>query len=145
MVAVYLGSPSSHVGSEYLTAADIGPGEHLALVRDWENRGSKGLALFLKGFRKPLLLDNNAITALGRDFKEANWDLWFRKEVALSTSGTEISVRGIPRYLPPAPSPKASLAAELAATLARATAPPHNRTDAIAILRGAADLLAARQ
>jgi hypothetical protein len=128
--------------SEYLSVSDI-QGEQTTVIRDWESRGSEGLAVYLKGFRKPLLLDKTAVAALGRDLKEMNWYAWFQRELKLSISETEISVRGVPRYEPPKPKPSNDIARDLADALMRATAPPHSRSDTIAILRAAADILAA--
>jgi hypothetical protein len=145
MTVVYSEAPPSDVGPKYLVAADFAPGEHSVFIRDWESRGSEGLAVYLKGFRKPLLLDKTAVAALGRDFKEMNWDAWFQRGVTLSISETEISVRGVPRYAPPAPKPSNDIASDLAAVLSRAITTTHDRNNMVSLLRGAADLLLARQ
>jgi hypothetical protein len=126
----------------YLTAADIAPGEHTAFIRDWESRGNKTLARYLRGFKKPALLNEKTINALGRVFKETNWELWFRREVILSTSGTNISVKGVHRYEPPAPKPTNDTAGDLAAVLMRAIAAPHDRANIAKILREVSSWLA---
>jgi hypothetical protein len=133
------------VGTEYLSVDDIGPGEHHAYIREWESRGDGKMALFLKGYRKAVLLDKNTIAAMGRDFHETNWDLWLRKEVTLSTSETDILVKGVPRHEPPAPKPSNDIASDLAAVLSRAITTTHDRNNMVSLLRGAADLLLARQ
>jgi hypothetical protein len=130
--------------SEYLTVSDLKPGEHRAFIREWEARGSKALALYLRGYKKPILVNKKTIDELGRDFRETNWELWLRREIRLSISETEISVKAASKY-EPAPKPSNDVAKDLAAVLMRAAAPPHTRADTIAILREAATLLAARQ
>jgi hypothetical protein len=134
--------PPSDVGTEYLSVDDIGPGEHHAYIHEWESRGDGKIALYLRGYRKAVLLDKNTIAAMGRDFKETNWDAWLRKGVTLSTSETEISVKAVPRHAPPVPKPSIAQdrARQLADLLALAI---DDRNQTAEILRRAADLLLA--
>jgi hypothetical protein len=129
----------NEVIEEILTAADLGPGEHRVRV-DEVTGGSR---LYFKGYQKPFVMDQETFRALAKDFGEGNSAKWWGREVILSASGADVAVRARVTSSP-AIAPQPILANELADALMRAIAPPHSRTDAIAILREAADLLAAR-
>jgi hypothetical protein len=101
------------------------------------------LALYLRGYKKPILLNKNAIDSLAREFKETNWELWLRKEVTLTTSEEDISVKAAIKYEAPAPKPRdaSKISGAIADLLASAISTPHDRANTSKILHEVADLL----
>jgi hypothetical protein len=131
---------------EYLSSSDLKSGEHSKNIYHVEPRPSNAIAMYLRGHIKPLLLNHDTFLALRRDFNQDNYYAWGGKEVTLSVSeAADISVRATVKYAPPAPKPSNDIASDLAEVLARAITTTHDRNNMISLLRGAADLLLARQ
>jgi hypothetical protein len=124
---------------EILSAVDIEPGEHRVRIDDITG----GSRLYFKGYKKPFVMDPTTFRALAKDFGQGNAALWGGREVILSASGADVAVRARVNTSSPAIASQPILANELASALMRAMAPPHSRADAIAILREAANILAA--
>jgi hypothetical protein len=127
------------MSEEILTAADL-PTEEVRVRIDDITGGGR---LYFKGYQKAFVMDQKTFHALAKDFGEGNSAQWNGREVILSASGADVAVRAMVNTSSPAIAPQPILANELADALMRAIAPPHSRTDAIAILRAAANILAA--
>jgi hypothetical protein len=140
--------PPGETMSEYLSVADLGPGETRAVIDEVESLDGQTV-LRLKDHAKPIVLNREILFSLSRSFQDGNSQNWFGRTVVLSSTGGRISVTaptkpGTP-HAAAASAPQTSLAIELADLLARAITTPQDRANMISLLRGAADLLLARQ
>jgi hypothetical protein len=126
--------------TEFLSTADLPPGESVATIEFVEGYDSNNSLVHLREHTgKPVIMNLNTFRAMAADFGEGHSGKWAGRRVVLAAQDGEVTMKAAGAPVPHTVSvQKPNVADEIAALLARAIS---DRTQTAELLREVADLL----